>query len=38
MALVTLRDRPAASTQATADRDLAAVSTSGDGRPNAPDA
>jgi MFS transporter, DHA2 family, multidrug resistance protein len=36
MALVTLRDRPAAITQATAE-EMAAVSTSGDGRPNAAD-
>jgi MFS transporter, DHA2 family, multidrug resistance protein len=36
MALVTLRDRPAAITQATAE-EMAPVSTSGDGRPNAAD-
>jgi MFS transporter, DHA2 family, multidrug resistance protein len=33
LALVTLRDRPAAATQATAEEELASVSTSGDGRP-----
>jgi MFS transporter, DHA2 family, multidrug resistance protein len=33
LALVTLRDRPAAATQAAAEEELAAVSTSGDGRP-----
>jgi DHA2 family multidrug resistance protein-like MFS transporter len=36
LALVTLRDRPAATTEATAE-EMAAVSTSGDGRPNAAD-
>jgi hypothetical protein len=36
MALVTLRDRPTAITQATAE-EMAAVSTSGDGWPNAAD-
>jgi MFS transporter, DHA2 family, multidrug resistance protein len=33
LALVTLRDRPAAATEATAEEKLASVSTSGDGRP-----
>jgi MFS transporter, DHA2 family, multidrug resistance protein len=34
MALVILRDQPAPSTQAAGDKELAAVSTSSDGRPN----
>jgi hypothetical protein len=37
MALVTLRDRPAASTRETADKELAGVSASGHGQPNALD-
>jgi len=35
MALVTLRDQPAPSTEAAGDEDLASVSTAGDGRPDA---
>jgi DHA2 family multidrug resistance protein-like MFS transporter len=37
IALVTLRDQPATSTQAATDKELAAVSTAGDGRPNDPE-
>jgi hypothetical protein len=37
MALVALRDRPAAPTRADADEELAAVSASGDGWPHDPE-